>query len=139
MRSILALILSAFALVAPLAQEDAGRPAWQDSVSAQIEALRADDGEAALAMAGAAFRASYTDPERFIADIKGAGYAPIAASRSHSFGSSRTLVTGMVVQEVEFIGVDGKVWEAIYQMAEEPNEGWRVQGVILRGTAGIGI
>lgn len=139
MRFVPTVFLSVLMVAPVVAQDVAAEAPWRVTVSAQIEALRSEDGETALSLAGAAFRATYSDPERFITDIGRAGYAPIATSRTHSFGTFRQLGDGTVVQEVEIVGSDGKVWEAIYQMADEPDEGWRVQGVVLRGTSGIGI
>ena len=138
MRFFLVMVLSVL-MVAPGWAQQADEQPWRASVSGQIEALRSQDAGAALAFAGAGFRAAYSDPQRFIDDIDRSGYAPIATSRSHSFGAFRELAGGMVVQTVELIGSDGRVWEAIYQMAEEPDQGWRVQGVILRSTSGLGI
>ncbi|MBJ3783518.1 DUF4864 domain-containing protein [Devosia sediminis] len=138
MRLLLKMVF-ALALLSPATGQelDTERP-WEVSVTGQIEALRDGDGAAALALAGAGFRAAYMDPQDFIADIERSGYKPIGASRTHTFGTYRELASGMVVVSVELIGTDGQVWEAIYQVADEP-EGWRVQGVVLRSTPGIAI
>lgn len=37
------------------------------------------------------------------------------------------------------MGTDQALHEAVYQLVDEPGEGWRVQGVIMRREAGIGI
>ncbi len=139
MRIVPTVFLSVLMAAPVMAQDVATETPWRVTVTAQIEALRSEDGETALSLAGAAFRANYSDPDRFFADIQRAGYAPISTSRTHSVGTFRELGDGSVVQEVEIVGSDGKVWEAIYQMADEPDEGWRVQGVVLRSTSGIGI
>lgn len=138
MRVFLGLLLSVLMLMPGWAQE--AEAAWRATVSGQIVALRDGDAEAALSFAGAGFRAAYQgDPQRFADDIARSGYAPIATSRSHSFGAFRELAPGVVVQSVELVDKDGRVWEAIYQLADERDEGWRVQGVVLRSTSGIGI
>lgn len=138
MRVLLSLVLSVVFLMPSAAQDMA--TAWRESVTGQIEALRQGDGAAALFFAGAGFRASYqANPERFAQDIARSGYGPIGTSRSHSFGTFRELAPGVVLQEVEFIDEDGRVWEAVYQLADERDEGWRVQGVMLRSTQGLGI
>jgi len=139
MRILIILVLSVF-LNLPVTAQDAVEQPWRGSITGQIEALRIDDGAAALTFAGAAFRANYqADPQRFARDVERSGYGPIGASRSHSFGAFRELAPGVVLQEVEFIDADGRVWEAIYQLADERDEGWRVQGVMLRSTPGLGI
>ncbi|MCP8883846.1 DUF4864 domain-containing protein [Devosia sp. XJ19-1] len=137
MRLFWMMVLSVLMLV-PVAAQDNETP-WRETVTGQIEALRSGDGIAALGFAGAGFRAAYQDPQKFVDDVTRSGYGPIASSRSHSFGAFRAVAPGAVVQEVEFVDADGRVWEAIYQLADERDEGWRVQGVVLRSTAGIGI
>ena len=59
-------------------------------------------------------------------------------SRSHSFGTFQKLGDKAVVQEVKFVGNDQKLYEAFYQLAEEP-DGWRVQGVQLIKQNAIGV
>jgi hypothetical protein len=138
MRILLSVILSLL-MWAPLAAQE-GETAWRDTVTGQIVALRGGDGAAALSFAGAAFRANYqADPQRFVDDIARSGYGPISESRSHTFGAFRELAPGAVLQEVEFVGTDGRVWEAVYQLVDERDEGWRIQGVMLRSTEGLGI
>ncbi|WEK05394.1 MAG: DUF4864 domain-containing protein [Candidatus Devosia phytovorans] len=138
MRMILAVILMVLGLCAPaLAQEEMP---WQASVSGQIEAFRSGDGETALSFAGQAFRSQFDgQPEAFIVAIGAIGYTPIVESRSHGFGSFNRISDTMVMQVVKFVGRDQSLYEAIYQLADEPGEGWRVQGVVLRKEAGIGI
>ena len=138
MRVLLSVLLSVLMCVPLAAQEE--DTAWRDTVTGQIVALRGGDGAAALSFAGAAFRANYqADPQRFVDDIARSGYRPIGQSRSHSFGAYRELAPGAVLQVVEFIDKDGRVWEAIYQLVDERDEGWRIQGVALRSTEGLGI
>jgi len=133
-------ILMTVLMLAPAAAQDieANRP-WEISVTGQIQALRERDGAAALAYSGAGFRATYQNPQDFIDDIERAGYDPIGASRAHSFGAFREVSPGVVVLSVELIGTDGRIWEAIYQVTDEPDEGWRIQDVMLRATQSIGI
>ncbi|WP_297112446.1 DUF4864 domain-containing protein [uncultured Devosia sp.] len=138
MRAVWTLVLSVIMLAPTLAQEI--ETAWRETITGQIVALRSGDGEAALSFAGAAFRANYqNDPQRFAEDVARSGYGPIGKSRVHSFGDYRELAPGVVLQEVELIDADGRVWEAVYQLADERDEGWRVQGVVLRSTPSIGI
>ncbi|WP_160300084.1 DUF4864 domain-containing protein [Devosia limi] len=114
-------------------------PPWQAVVTGQIEAFRSGDGAAALEFAGAGFRARYSDPALFYADILRSGYRPIVESRSHSFGEATQVSDTAVLQVVRFVGPDLGLYEALYQLADEPDAGWRVQGVMLRRDAGVGI
>ena len=109
MRILWVLVLSILLMVPASAQAAMDEP-WRASVTGQIEALRSADGETALSFAGAAFRANYrSNPQRFVDDVARSGYGPIGQSRSHSFGASRELAPGVVLQEVEFIDADGRV------------------------------
>ena len=139
MRMIFALAMMAFALALPTAaQTDA--TSWQASVTGQIEAFRAGDGTKALTFAAEAFRSQFEgQPDAFIAAIATSGYAAIVASRSHTFGEFKQVSDTSVLQVVKFVGPDQSLYEAMYQLADEPEQGWRVQGVALRKEAGIGI
>jgi hypothetical protein len=138
MRAILALVLIAMALVAPAMAQSEEAP-WQAVVTGQIEAFRTGDGVAALNYAGAGFKAQFEDPNDFIKAITAAGYGPIVASRSHSFGDYNKVSDSEVLQVVKFVGPDQGLYEALYQMVDEPGTGWRVQGVVLRREPGVGV
>ncbi|SEQ02424.1 protein of unknown function [Devosia sp. YR412] len=139
MRVIFAFAMLLFALAAPvLAQTD--HTPWQASVTGQIEAFRAGDGATALTFAGEAFRTQFEgQPEAFYAAIAASGYAAIIESRSHSFGTFEKVGEDTVLQVVKFVAPDQSLYEAAYQLRNEPGEGWRVIGVALRKAAGIAI
>ena len=133
-----AIIVGLMVLLSPaVAQDDAP---WQATVTGQIEAFRAQDGAAALQFAGEAFRVQFDgQPEAFYAAIIASGYEPIVRSRSHSFGEFKTMSAARVVQIVDFVGSDQGLYQALYELGDEPGEGWRVLGVVLRREAGVGI
>ncbi|MET3898354.1 hypothetical protein ABIB57_002303 [Devosia sp. UYZn731] len=137
MRIIMALALL-LALVFPAQAQESDAP-WQATVTGQIEAFRAGDGVAALDFAAAGFKAQFTDPNVFIKAIAASGYGPIVASRSHSFGDFTKVSDTVVMQVVKFVGPDQGLYEALYQLVDEPDVGWRVQGVVLKKEAGIGV
>lgn len=138
MRVVLALAFMVLALVLP-AQAQTEEQAWQSVVSGQIEAFRAGDGETALGFAGAGFRQRFSDPDEFLAAIVATGYGPIVESRSHSFGDFTQVSETLVMQVVHLVGGDRSLYEALYQMGNEPDVGWRVVGVMLRKEPGMGI
>lgn len=104
--------------------------AWQAVITGQIEAFRSGDAPGAFQYAGAAFQTGFPSAEAFFITIIASGYSPIAASRSHSFGRWERIGEGMVLQTVRLAGADQSLYEAIYQLGEEPS-GWRVLGVRL--------
>ena len=110
------------------------------AVAMMLAALVAQDGAAALGFAGPGFRAQFEgQPEAFYAAIIAAGYGAIVESRSHSFGTFNQVSDTAVLQAVTFVGPDQVLYEAVYELVDEPGQGWRVQGVALRRTAGVGI
>lgn len=139
MRSILALMMMVMALTLPAAGQADGTP-WQAVVDGQIAALQAQDGPAALGFASEGFRTQFAEqPEAFLIAVEASGYGPIVHSRSHSFGNFERVSDTVVAQVVKFVGSDQSLYEALYQLGEEPDEGWRVLGVALRKAPGIGI
>ena len=137
MRIMMALALL-LALVLPAQAQESDAP-WQAAVTGQIEAFRAGDGVAALNFAAAEFKAQFNDPNDFIKAVVASGYGPIVASRSHSFGDFTKLSDTVMMQVVKLVGPDQGLYEALYQLVDEPGVGWRVQGVLLRKEAGVGI
>lgn len=133
------LVVSVFLLVPGIGNALAQDMPWQASVTGQIEALHQGEAETALGLAGSTFREIYKDPAQFLNDIKRSGYGPIVEARSHSFGKYQKTESGLVLQVVTLIGPDQSLYEAVYEMIEEPDLGWRVRGVILRKLPGLGV
>ena len=131
--------LSLFLLIAPAAQaqDDPLAAEWQAVITGQVEAFRTHDGAGALSFAGASFKQSFPDPAAFEKAIRDWGYAAIMESRSHSFGAYQQVNDSVVLQQVTFTGPDSVLYEAIYQLNKEP-DGWRVGGVQLMKTTGMG-
>ena len=138
MRVMMVLALMMVSLAIPARAQVVDVP-WQAVITGQIEAFRAGDGVAALDFAGAGFKRQFTDPNAFVAAIANSGYGPIVASRSHSFGDFTRISDTVVMQVVRFVGPDQGLYEALYQLMDEPDVGWRVQGVALKKEAGVGI
>jgi hypothetical protein len=138
MRVLLALAMMVVLLLPAAAQDDAAP--WQATVTGQIEAFRAGDGAAALTFAAKGFRTQFEgQPDAFYAAIIATGYQPIVDSRSHSFGEFNKVSDTIVMQVVKFVGPDQGLYEALYQLGDEPDEGWRVLGVALKKEEGVGI
>lgn len=135
MRMVLALVLGTLIAGPALAQPEE-RP-WEATVTGQIEALRSGDAAGALNLAGAAFQENYEDPERFVSDVERSGYGPIIGSRSYSLGTFREIGPDTVAQAVNLVGPDGRLYEAVYQLVNEPETGWRVHGVVMRRVDGL--
>ena len=133
---IVAMVLALLGGSAARAEEPA--PPWQQTITGQVEAMRAHDAGKALSFASELFQTSFPDPRTFLAAIEQWGYAPIMDSRSHTFGPYQRLGEASVMQQVKFVGKDQRLYDAIYQLTEEPS-GWRVVGVQLMAPNAIGV
>jgi hypothetical protein len=137
---LLALGLMVLLAVAPVQAAETATPeaAWQASITSQIEAFRAGDGETALLYAGHAFKQEFGDAETFLWAIAQMGYEPLLHSRSHSFGAFEQFDETHAMQIVNIVGPDQLLYEALYQMMME-KEGWRVEAVTLKQSEGLAI
>lgn len=131
-------LFSLFLFAAPAqAQEEPPAPEWQVVITGQVEAFRSHDAPVAMSFAAASFQQTFATPKEFEAAVRSWGYAAIMDSRSHSFGVYQQINETMLLQAVMFTGPDSILYEAIYQLNKEET-GWRVGGVQLMKTAGMG-
>lgn len=130
--SLFMLFSAAPARAAPMSVE------WQAVITGQVDAFHAEDGTAALGFAGEGFKARFTDPALFLQAIREWGYSAIMESSSHSFGAYQIIDPDHVLQVVDFTGPDQVIYQAIYQLVREP-EGWRIGGVQMVKTGGMGV
>ncbi len=134
----LGVLLSLFLFATPAAaQEDSVAVEWQAVITGQVEAFRMHDAPGAFSYAAASFHQNFASPDDFVQAIRDWGYGAIMESRTHSFGPYQQLNDATVLQAVRFTGPDSVLYEAIYQLNKEAG-GWRVGGVQLRRTAGMG-
>ena len=129
--SLMAVLVVATAQSAPMSDE------WQATISGQVDAFHAQDGAAALDFAGSGFKSRFTDPASFLQAIRDWGYSAIMESSSHSFGAYQLIDADHVLQLVTFTGPDQVIYQAVYQLVREP-EGWRIAGVQMMKTGGMG-
>ena len=111
---------------------------WQSVISGQIEAFRTGEDATALFYAGKFFRSAYASPANFVRAIRLQGYEAIIESVGHVFGTYELVTETSVLQIVDFQGGDLHGYRALYQIGLE-DEGWRVQGVMLREMPGVNI
>ena len=122
----------AFLLAVPLgalAVEPGDRSQMQALVERQIEAFRADDAEAAYALASPAIRRMFGSAEGFMAMVKG-GYRPVYRPRRYEFGESRD-GEGDPELAVRLDDADGVGWTAIYSFERQPDGTWAISGCRL--------
>jgi hypothetical protein len=133
-RRLLALIALLAGLIGPAAAQDALPPADRDAIrqtiEAQVEAFRRDDGDAAFGFASPAIREMFVTSEVFM-DMVRRGYQPVYRPRTFDFREIVTL-DGKPTQKVHVIGPDGRAVTAFYPMIRLPDGTWRIDGCYLR-------
>ncbi len=102
-------------------------------ITAQIEAFRRDDGDAAFAFATPGIQQKFGDSAHFLEAVKQA-YPQVYRPRSFRF-LDRGTEEGKVTQRVEIVGPDGRLATAIYDMSHQPDGSWRIDGCRLEKTA----
>ena len=102
-------------------------------ITAQIEAFRRDDGDAAFAFASPGIQQKFGDSAHFMEAVKQA-YPQVYRPRSFRF-LDRGAEEGKVTQRVEIVGPDGRLVTAIYDMSRQPDGSWRIDGCRLAKTS----
>lgn len=100
----------------------------QETIANQIEAFKAGKDADAFAFAAPRVSQFFPDVASFMDMVK-KGYQPVYNPQSYSFGRSKDLSDGQVVQEVLVTGPDGKPWTAIYTMVKMKTGQWLINGV----------
>jgi hypothetical protein len=128
---LVALALALFVL-APLAwaeSSSADRARFQEIISRQISAFKADDGATAFGFASPDLQAKFGSAAVFMEMVR-SGYAPVYRPRSVEF---RDVVEHDIgpEQQVFVIGPDGRAYIAHYMMERQPDGSWRISGCYL--------
>jgi hypothetical protein len=137
MRNFLLALLASTMLALPALADDAALAAARATISAQIEAFRADDSAAAYSHAAPSIRRIFPNQDAFMRMVR-QGYAPVHRPRSYGFGRGESDGSGSVVQRVELVGPDGRGYEAVYTLELQPDGHFRITGVHLRESSLIG-
>ncbi len=131
----LALLCLAVGIALPAAAQEAeltpaDRSAIQETIEAQVDAFRRDDGDAAFGYASPAIRGLFGTSAVFM-DMVRQGYQPVYRPRSFEFREI-VVLNGEPTQKVDVIGPDGRSVTAFYPMAHLPDGSWRIDGCYLR-------
>ncbi|MEM1288045.1 MAG: DUF4864 domain-containing protein [Pseudomonadota bacterium] len=102
----------------------------QTIISAQIDAFRAEDAEAAYEYASPAIKMRFPSPSQFALMVQ-RGYPAVYSPKSFEFFESANTSRGPV-QRVEFIAKDGQIWGGIYMFYENSKGDLTISGVYLR-------
>lgn len=131
MRIIAALLLALTFAGAALAEgpSEADSGAIQGTIRSQLEAFKADDGEAAYSYAAPNVKAIFPTADAFMTMVKRA-YQPVYRPKSYTFGKLEEK-SGSVTQSVEILGPDGDYWTAVYTIARQGDGSWKITGCAI--------
>jgi Domain of unknown function (DUF4864) len=119
---------------APSATADATLSAaeWQaikGAISEQLAALKAGDGPKAFAHASPAIRQQFGTATDFLAMVRTA-YGALIAARYTEFLEG-AVIDGNVLQPLRLVGPDNSVRVALYTMQKQPDGRWTISGCVL--------
>ncbi len=98
-------------------------------IESQLAAFKRDDGQTAFSFASPTIKQIFGTPERFMAMVRQgypAVYRPQAVEflKLHQDGTS-------LIQEIRFIGPDGKAVIALYSLIQTADGNWLIDGVVM--------
>jgi ketosteroid isomerase-like protein len=126
-RFLVSVLLFVF-LLAPVKAETADQSAFQAVISGQLEAFKKDDGQTAYSFAAPIVKGIFPSAEIFMGMVK-RGYEPIYKNTKYVFGDLATDTLGRPAQHVIITASDGKRYEAVYAMQQQPDGTWKIAGV----------
>ena len=95
----------------------------------QVRALKAGDGTKAFSYASPGIREQFATPENFLAMVR-AAYGALIAARYTEFLDG-AVIDGQVIQPLRLIAPDNAVLVALYTMERQKDGRWRIAGCAL--------
>lgn len=114
---------------------DGAKSGAQSIIDGQFQAFRDRDHPKAFSKAAPQLQQLFGSVERFVAMVK-QGYGVIYDAKDWSFGRIK-LKDGLLFQEVQVSGPNGRQWTALYTMRQLPDGSWRIAAVQLLPSAGF--
>ena len=126
--------LVASALFVSLASAgDAEVKAGQAVIDGQLKALIANDGAKAYSFAAPNVKQIFPTVDAFMNMVTN-GYPPVRKPQTYSFGKVEQTSPGSIVQQVLIVGPDGKDYEAVYTLQQQPDGSFQITGCSLRAS-----
>ncbi|MER9460471.1 DUF4864 domain-containing protein [Mesorhizobium sp. M0387] len=121
-----------FALFVPAALAgDAEVKAGQAVIDGQLKALIANDGAKAYSFAAPNVKRIFPTVDTFMNMVTN-GYPPVRQPQSYSFGKVEQMGPTSIIQQVLIVGPDGKDYEAVYTLEQQPDGSFQITGCSLR-------
>ncbi|WP_214470901.1 DUF4864 domain-containing protein [Mesorhizobium sp. dw_380] len=112
---------------------DAEVKAGQAVIDGQLKALIANDGAKAYSFAAPNVKQVFPTIDAFM-DMVTNGYPPVRRPQSYSFGKVEQTGPGSIIQQVLIVGPDGKDYEAVYTLQQQPDGTFQITGCSLRAS-----
>ena len=108
---------------------DSDRVAIRCAIESQLQAFQTDDEAAAFALATPGIQATFKTPENFMEMVR-AYYHAVYRPRAVVF-ENVALFQGAPAQPVLLLAPNGEPVRALYQMEQQPNGNWKINGCYL--------
>lgn len=135
----LAGLFFSLALIAPSwagEPSSAEKQAFEQVISGQLEAFKANDGPLAYSFAAPIVTKIFPTVDIFMAMVK-RGYQAVYTNSKYKFGELTTDILGRPAQHVTITAGDGKRYEAVYSMEKQPDGNWKIAGVQMVEILGL--
>jgi hypothetical protein len=129
------LLLLSLITLPGVSRADGDGAAFQAVIQSQLDAFRRDDGMAAFAHASPMIKGMFRTPDNFMAMVM-QGYPQVYRPRSVDFGAV-IVYRGQPTQLVYLTGPDGDAVIAYYQMQQQPDGTWQINGVFLEPASNV--
>ncbi len=106
-------------------------------VNEQIDAFSKDDGERAFSFASPMIQAQFKTPETFMKMVK-TGYGMVYRPKSFEIENVRE-ANGLIFQPVLFNDQQSQLYKVVYQMQQQEDDSWKINGVQVLRPKGLAI
>ena len=131
--AVVSLLFASSLFISAALAGDAEINAGQAVIDGQLKALIANDGAKAYSYAAPNVKQIFPTVDAFMNMVTN-GYAPVRQPQSYSFGKVEQTGPGSIIQQVLIVGPDGKDYEAVYTLQQQPDGSFQITGCSLRAS-----
>jgi hypothetical protein len=135
-RAVFAFAVVPFILASSAFAGDAEVKAAQATIDSQLKAFIADDGAAAYSFAAPTVKRIFPTVDTFMNMVTN-GYPPVRKPQTYSFGKVQEMSPTSIIQQVLIVGPDGKDYEAVYTLEQQPDGSFLITGCSLRASTSL--
>jgi hypothetical protein len=132
-RTFFAFAVVPFIFVSSAFAGDAEVKAAQTVIDSQLKAFIANDGAAAYSFAAPNVKRIFPTVDTFMNMVTN-GYPPVRKPQTYSFGKVQETGPTSIIQQVLIVGPDGKDYEAVYTLEQQPDGSFQITGCSLRAS-----